>query len=257
MSFRNALTLSVAAGILATVSVLPAFAGTFAQFNQQSGANAFSLTGAATPGQVLSSTVPVFFNFQNVAGNPTFTQPVPFSTDIMGMLTFNAVSSGATTTSGGLLIEPFSTASWTFKVMGNQTFGAFTFLDGQNLLTGTSVPSVPGNTTGSLSGTPGGNSATFGGSDAPPVGPLTNTVTFTSDFINYTGASSKAYGFSFSSVFMNYSAGPGGTVAPFTAAGTGTFSAISGVPEPGAVAMLAGLGVTGSLFAFRRLRRRR
>ena len=46
---------------------------------------------------------------------------------------------------------------------------------------------------------------------------------------------------------------------PFTAAGTGTFSAVvpSGVPEPGAVAMLAGLGVTGSLFAFRRLRRRR
>jgi len=255
MSFRNALTLGLAAGILATVSLLPASAGTFAQFSQQSGGNAFTLTGPVSPGQVLSTTAtPVFFNFLAAPGNPTFTSPVPLSMDISAVLTLSATSS-TPVLPGPTPQESFNNVSFSFTTTTNQTVGGFFIPAGTNLLTGSSV-AIGAPISATLSGVNASNSATFSGGDVGVPPALTNVVTFSSAYINFAGATNKAYAYSFSSVFMNFSAGPTGII-PFTAAGTGTFSANSGVPEPGAVAMLAGLGVTGSLFAFRRLRRRR
>jgi hypothetical protein len=255
MSFRNALTLSLAAGILATVSIIPACAGTFAQFNQQTGNNAFALTGAVSPGQVLSTTsTPVFFNFLSAAGNPLFTAPVPLGMDISAVLTLTATSS-TPVIPGPTPQESFNNVSFSFTTTANQTVNGFFIPAGTNLLTGSSF-AAPVPISATLAGVSGANSATFSGGDTGVPPALTNTVTFSSAYINFTGATNKAYAYSFSSVFMNFSASPTG-LNPFTAAGTGTFSANNGVPEPGAVAMLAGLGVTGSLFAFRRLGRRK
>src|SRR5438045_1519557 len=141
MSFRNALTLSVAAGVLATVSMIPASAGTFAQFVQQSGANAFSLTGAASPGQVLGTTAtPVFFQFKTAPGNPTFLGPAGAqNTDIMALLTLSATSTAGAAPSGSSASEAFGNATFTFTSQVNQTVGGLFIPAGANLLTGMTV----------------------------------------------------------------------------------------------------------------------
>jgi hypothetical protein len=276
MRFRNALTLSCTAGILAIASVLPASAGTFAQFIQQVGNNAFSLTapsslGPPPTGQVLSATgLPVFFQFKNSPDGPIASAPL--NTDILATLTFTTTSvSGAIPVGANQAIEQFSPVSFSFIATG-QTIGSFVIPAGTNLLTGTttffSPPPPPPVVNGfnSLSGTLGGSSATFSGSDVNinqagnPTAPIAQRVNYSSAYIDFTTAFNKAFAYSFSSVQPIYSVSgppPGGFINPFTASGSGTFSAVQAVPEPSAVAMLAGLGVTGSLFAFRRLRRRR
>jgi hypothetical protein len=262
MSFRNALTLSVAAGILATLSVIPASAGTFAQFVQQTGTNAFSLSGAFPPGQVLATNAtPIFFQFKNVAGNPTNTIPVSlFDQNISAIATLTATSNGPAVP-GTFDSESFGNATFTFTTVANQTVNGNFIPAGSLLLKGVVTPSGIFPVAGTLSGLDQGNSATFAGSDVNNLPINQNTVMFSSDYIDFTGSMSNAYAFSFSSVFMDFRTDGGfpfTNIKPFTAAGTGTFSSTAGqVPEPGAVAMLAGLGVTGSLFAFRRLRRRR
>jgi len=270
MRFRNALTLSCTAGILAVASVLPVSAGTFAQFIQQAGNNAFSLTapsslGPPPTGQVLSTTgLPVFFQFKNSPDGPIASAPL--NVDIAAILTFTTSSVGGAIPSGTQAIEAFAPVTFSFIAVGQPGVAA-----GSNLLTGTttffSPPPPPPAVNGfnALAGTLGASSATFSGSDVNinmagnPTAPIAQRVNYSSAYIDFTSAFNKAFAYSFSSVQPIYSVSgppPGGFINPFTASGTGTFSAVA-VPEPGAVAMLAGLGVTGSLFACRRLRRRR
>jgi len=100
------------------------------------------------------------------------------------------------------------------------------------------------------------SSLSFGGHDDT----FGTVVTFTSDYVNFGGASQKAYAWGFSGVTPQTTVQTSGPFTPgyftnFVAEEAGTFSAIfpSAVPEPGTLSMLFGLGISGSLF----LRRRR
>jgi len=273
MRFRNAITLSCTAGILAVASVLPVSAGTFAQFIQQGGGNGFSLTAPSSPGppptgQLLSTTaLPIVFQYKGSPDGPIASAPL--NVDIFGTLTFTTSSVGGAIPSGTQAIEAFAPVSFSFTATG-QTIGTFVIPAGANLLTGTttffSPPPPPPAVNGfnALSGTLGASSASFSGSDVNinmfgnPTAPIAQRVNYSSTYINFNTAFNKAFAYSFSSVQPIYGISgppPGGFINPFTAAGSGTFSAV--VPEPGAIAMLASLGVTGSLLVGRRLRRRR
>jgi len=107
------------------------------------------------------------------------------------------------------------------------------------------------------------NTATFGGSDLVIGGTYETTVTFTSDYINFAGATNKGYAIGYSGITPLYQTESGAMFDPifinqFLAEEAGTFSATGltppNLPEPGAISMLLGLGISSSLFLRRRRR---
>jgi hypothetical protein len=73
-----------------------------------------------------------------------------------------------------------------------------------------------------LSGLPNAQAGDLGGSTllVPP-----DTVTFSSDFIDFSAVTERGFSLGFSSIVPGLSVGSGGFFVPFTAAGTGTFAA--------------------------------
>ena len=102
-----------------------------------------------------------------------------------------------------------------------------------------------------LTGQIGGGAGNFQTSDPP------NTLTYTSDFIDFSSAVSKSRSISFTSATPSFVVAPDGILQSFTAAGTGTFAvdyvAATSVPEPTTVALL-GIGFIGAGMARRRMR---
>jgi hypothetical protein len=243
-------------GSLLLGSVMMSSAGTFAQFIEQTGGNAFSFTGG-NAGTLSTTNTLVFFQFKSTGGIATL-QPTPFDVNISGRLTFSAVANGTPATAGSNPSQQFGTTGFTFTSAANQGVGGVFIPAGTNLLTGTVTPSGLPLVAGTLSGPNGGSSATYSGSDVNPPPGFANDVTFSSAYLDFTGSFNDAYAYSFSSVSPSYTLGgafPFQFINPFTAAGTGTFSS-DVVPEPGLMALMAGMGVFGSLLAFRRVRLR-
>jgi Peptidase family C25/SdrD B-like domain len=183
----------------------------FAQFLERTGSQDFVFTnnsGSSGSFSTIGGGAPVYFFYQNIAG---------LHTSLQGLQ--NAHLSVATTTTqvstlnGSSLVQPLNQATVititrdTAAPIGNGTR--------RNLLTITTTTST---STPSLSGTSGGNSASFS------VTTPDHTVTFTSDFLNFNATSARAAAMSFSSVVPNFSQGAGGFLANHTAVGTGTFS---------------------------------
>jgi hypothetical protein len=133
-----------------------------------------------------------------------------------------------------------------------------------NLLTMTVTTILLNGASGLLSATAlPSNTATFGGSDLVIGGTYETTVTFTSDYIDFTGATNKGYAIGYSGITPLYQTEEGGMFDPifinqFLAEEAGTFSATGlappNLPEPGAISMLVGLGISSSLFLRRRRR---
>jgi len=244
------------AGSLLLGSVMMSNAGTFAQFIEQTGGNAFSFTGG-NAGTLSTTNTLVFFQFKSTGGITTL-QPTPFDANISGRLTFSAIANGTSATAGSNPSQQFGTTSFTFTSAANQVVGGILIPAGTNLLTGTVTPSGFPLVAGTLSGPNGGSSATYSGSDVNPPPGFANNVTFSSAYLNFTGSFNDAYAYSFSSVSPFFSLGgafPFQFINRFTAAGSGTFSS-DVVPEPGSIALLAGMGITFGGIAFSRRRRR-
>lgn len=102
-----------------------------------------------------------------------------------------------------------------------------------NLLTITFSPIV--SVAPSVSGTAGGNSASFSATTPD------HTVVFTSDFLDFSSSTQRNFALSFSSVLPALSSGAGGFLNTFAAAGSGTFASN---PKPFVVTVVTAANVT-------------
>lgn len=234
-------------------------AATFAQFIQQNKtATGFVLNGGTAGLGTLSqegSSLPIFFQFGAFANSSLLNK------NINATLTLKATTSD-NATPGPTPTQDFNHVTWVITANGTQVINGVTIANGANLLTGTSgYMTGTANVGGTISGAANGNSATFSGSDVNTGDPsFFNTVTYTSDFINFTGATNKAYAYAFSSVNPMYFVDgtfPNQFIGSFTAQGAGTFSAVlTAVPEPGSISLAMSLCCGGGLFFWRRRRSR-
>lgn len=123
---------------------------------------------------------------------------------------------------------------------------AFKIVDSSNrvLLSGTSD-------FGLLSGKKNGSNGSLEATDDVPI----DNVSFASDFVNLGSPkyAAQAYSITTTSQDPKFGLDDNGWLKTSTGAYNGNFS-IAEVPEPGALAMLIGFGVSGSLFIIRRRR---
>jgi len=235
-------------------------ATTFAQFIQANATPGFVLTGGTTGSGTLANTpsagTPIIFQFKDLAASSLLNQNVD------AMLTLTGTTSDNARQSGSNAQQDYNLVTFHLTAVADAHNAALGIAGGANLLTGTS--GMSGFNGGTLSGATGGNSATFAGSDVSTGAPaFFNTVTYSSDFINFSGVTGKAYAYSFSAVNPMYfldGTFPNFFIRSFTASGTGTFSSNAGgpapVPEPGTLAMFVGMGISGGLLTLRRRRAR-
>lgn len=219
--------------------------------------------GTGTAGSF--GTIPVVFYFQQPSDTPTL-QKTPFGVAIDGTLSLMAHASDAAAAVGSQEVQDFNNITMSITVSNTANNTALGLKPGSVLLAATS--GMNGDLIGgTLSGTEGGKSATFSGTDVTQGSPLFfNTVAFSSDYIDFTSASNKAYAYSYSNVIPFYSMYNSGPNAPFDdyimsflTDGSGTFSSNFApvVPEPGSLALFAGLGMSGALLGLKRRRSRR
>lgn len=180
---------------------------TFAQFTQRTGGQDFVFTNNLTNAtfQTVSGGSAVSFTYLNVVGLPPELQgPQNARVVVTASTTTFAATSG-----GNRTIQPFN-QTFRIEIIRETPFAGRT-----NLLTAVVTPI--GSSLPELSGDEGSFSAAFTAST-----PVQN-VTFTSEFISFTGSTSRNLGLAFSSVNPIYSLGFN-FVNSFNAAGTGTFA---------------------------------
>jgi hypothetical protein len=218
---------------------------TFAQFVESSpnhdiigtnnGGTSFSLSN-------INGGVPVNFFYSNINGlDPQLIGSQAATLTISGSTTMPATSGG------GNITQTFTPSSLvTVTILRNTpaTVGNGTRRD---LLTVTF--------SGDLFGGAGGNQASFNSSTPG------DTVTFASDFLDFTGTTARSSALAFSSVNPSFSLGAGNFVASFTADMAGTYSSnpppVVTVPEPATViVLLAASGITCVAVLHRRRKRR-
>lgn len=188
---------------------------TFAQFIERNGAQDFRFKTISTREAVfetISGGSEIYFRYQNIQNLP------PALQDFQEAKLYLSVRTGSTATSpGGVVIQPFDQLGEIRIVRdtpapvggGNRT----------NLLTIT-INAI-GSASPILTGTSGGNSATFSATTPDHI------VTFTSDFLGFNQTTQRNLGLSFSSVVNNLSLNSptvNNFVKEFTAAGSGTFA---------------------------------
>jgi hypothetical protein len=187
------------------------------------------------PGGTLTGTLQVDFFYEGINGVNTNEQLATLTVDLS-----TTQGCGATCNTSNLQEGGFA---GTFSILLN------TPVDGMdNLLSGTITDTAGG---GVLSGTGGAAALSVSGAD----------VNFTSDFISFEPSSFENLTFGFSSVTPGLTSDGEGSVASFTAAGTGTFASnpapFVATPEPASMLLIgAGLIALGS-FGRKRLSGRR
>jgi len=252
---RGWYALLVSAGILGVSSAAHASAVSFAQFTQSApGGNGFSYvnnglgndaefdTNGLTTGGLA---IPVNFTFLIVSG--------PLPADLQGVqnatLTLTTSTTSPVTTSG-----PFSMEAVT---------GAGAQTDTLTITRDTPAAEGTGSRTNLLTVSFTGNFIGVLGGLTPQLeadSTLGNTVTYSSDFLNFTNAIQRDFSSTFTS-WITAADGNGleidptdGFYASATSAGTGTFDAAVSIPEPASTAPAA-LIAGAAIFAFRRSRR--
>ena len=173
----------------------------------------------------------------------TFNIFVPqFPTPVRALMGFSINSNGACSTAGTQTQEPLSGGLLTITVdPTDPTYGGT--YGGQTLLSATFASSGISQDTSSANPNP-----AFGA--ASP----TDSVVFTSPWVTLAQPERFTYSYSAGG---NLSCGPNSELNTVLLGGNGNFSAATatGVPEPGAVGMLLGTGIAGSLMFFRRKRK--
>ena len=234
MLFRNAITLTCAAGTLAAMNVAPASAQTFASFlyNGPATTSYDSATGVFS-----GVDIPIGFTFN-----------VPNSLDITShsaTLTFNAsrISDFTQATFFGSRFDAQQLVLTSFHITG---------LDGGNLLSGSNI------TPATLLGADGSSVASLSGSqNSAGTG-----IHFQSDYLTFPAvtAADTDLSWTLENITPRFSGttGPGANFNSFQSSITGAFrSPTAGVPEPGAIALIGSFFVCGSVFGASRLRRRK
>jgi hypothetical protein len=215
--------------LFASTSNRPGDTNNYYQFVNQPGNGLFRTTISGAAPQF----IPQSFTFNIFV--PTFPTPV------QALLGFSLTSNGACSTAGTQTQEPLSAGLMTITVdPADPTYGGAH--GGQTLLSATFASSGISQDTGSANPNP-----AFGA--ASP----TDNVVFTSPWV--TLSQPERFTFSYSAG-GNLSCGPNSELNSVLLGGNGNFSAqfATGVPEPGAIGMLFGTGVTASLFFWRRRR---
>jgi len=233
MHLRKSMSLGVAVGFLATIASLPVSAQVLTKIGNT------QINGTATNVAYDGTS----FTLGNGAGNSA--------------QFFGSVGQG-NNNNIDIVFGPVTKTGFTVDAMGNfnvlTTGGTFKLTDHT-----TNAVVLQGSFgSGALGGTIGGNSGsfnlltasvTYGGVGGP--GNL-----FPAGFL-LTGGSLQA-GFVTSLPFAGTGGPPFTNVAPFVGTDTLTFSALRpAVPEPGAIALFSSLGVCGTMFGLRRMRRRK
>jgi len=215
--------------LFASISNRPGDTNNYYQFVNQPGTGTFRTTISGAAAQF----VPQLF---------TFNVFVPqFPTPVRALMGFSLSTNGACSTAGTQTQEPLSGGLIAITVdPTDPTYGGT--YGGQTLLNATFASSGISQDTASANPNP-----AFGA--ASPA----DAVVFSSPWV--TAAQPERFTYSYSAG-GNLTCGPNSELNTVLLGGNGNFSAqtATGVPEPGAIGMLLGTGVTASLFAWRRRR---
>jgi hypothetical protein len=236
-------------GLLA-VSITAANAVTFASFDLDTTVPvttpnpAWQLTAGGTL-TLIASPSPFTFNF--AAAATTFGLPVA---DVGLYQNVNLVFSAQTNGPGtgfGTVLQPMTNITFSFvTTIAEHGVGV-----GTVLLSGTGT-AILGSQGIQLTGASGGNTASLLAQDNAV---LLSNVSFNSGIPTLNAGLSSAFEEQIALSFTSVNPGliiPGfiGTPSPFTASGNGTFAATANaVPEPGAMAGLLAIAVSGTVFA--------
>jgi hypothetical protein len=218
---------------------------TFAQFLQNGGGNAFNYTSQGTAGQpggsasLSTSNTALFFTYTSIVGLPV---------DLTGIqnahITFTSFTTLGPTVSSNGFDEVFNGSG------GNSAM----------ITISRDTPAAEGNGSRTILLQVIFTPFTFsgsGGSGAFSASSLSGSVTFASDFLDFSNTIQRDLGLSFSSISPPLSIGANGFFNSFTAAGTGTFSSNPVpmfIPEPSTYLMM-GVALVGLLgYAVRRRR---
>ena len=196
----------------------------------------------------------VLFAFKDLAPTSVLGQ------QIQAVVTLTAKSNGSLF-GQGTTISPFrqnfanvtlmltaQSSSGTFQTLANGTH----VLNGTNLLTLNSQIATPNPAGDQFSGQR--NSGTLSGGDDPGINDVVFTSFYIPDLVNHQ-QDDYALGFTSITPILARVGSAGLSTAgirSFTAAAIGTFDTEQNVPEPGALALMVGMGVSGSVFAMRR-----
>ena len=229
------LLIFAAAALFSGNGLLQAAPTTFAQFFELFGTNDFvfhNMEEGATfntiPG---GSQVGFLFYSANVPGSEV-TGVLPAGVQLATLTRTSTINTPANCDA------PCLAGSQVNQPIANTTITITRNSDNANLLTILALNSV-------LTGGIEGNASTSFGSDPP------QTVTFTSDFIDFGSTASRAYSVGYTSVVPSLHVGGNGFLQNFTAAGAGTFSADFVVPEPTSF-LLIGTGLLAVALVSRR-----
>ena len=264
MKVRGMFVPALAAGLL-SLTVL-SNAQTFAQQNTttqrpfeflNSGTQSTSgLTTTGNASAAAAGTMPVTFYFTDSAPLLGYTGPTGPINSIFANLTINnavvtAPTSGLTVAGNydTNLTDTTSGPTFIYTVAGTQTVGGMTFNNGADLL---SVFLAGGNFQFSAEGTTGRTANIIQSTGAGGT-----LVTYASDFLNLTNQRQQTVSYAFNDATAQNNVNANGVLNTNTYNGTGIFSLnipASQTPEPGAIAMLVGMGVSGSAFVLRRRR---
>lgn len=244
---------AIAIAVLLFTSIQPAQAQssvTFAQFVERNGTQDFVFTnngGSSATFQTVTNGSPVsFFFFPNISGLPAELQGPQNATLVM---TSNITQ--AASLNGGVINQPMDQV--TTITIFRDTPASVGSGSRRNLL---SISFSPNLDVPQLTGTNGGNSATFSATTSP-LSPNQNVV-FTSDFLRFDMTTQRNLAFSFSSVLPSLAIGNGGFLQSFTAAGSGTFASdtppVFNPPPTAATATVSGRVTTANNSAIGRVR---
>lgn len=223
-------TLALAAGF--AVAAPAAAVTTFATFSATSNAPSVEFTGTSNGAGTLSSTAqPVTFRFLDAAGGENFT-------DFAAIFNLAATTSGGSVTSG-IGIAPVTSGNLSFTSASAVSFGGVT---GTNFLTAVFSGSA---LTAQINGT----TANYG------VAFPASSVTFTSDFLDFSDSTERDLAFAITGInpaisAANFSGGTGsfaGTITGSFSADTFAGAGLPSVPEPATWAlMIGGFGMVGT-----------
>jgi hypothetical protein len=255
MKFTSALVVA-AATLLASTAASATSVVTFATYSSTaSGTNFRWVRSAATTagnnaknvsfyttsranGTVAGATNVVFFYKDLGAFSSTFNSGIPAK-----LLLEGTVTNTPATRSGTQITQTSLTGTFSFTANNMISFGS---ASGRNLLSGSFSQVTFSGTNGGSTG--GINGSTTGGS----------SISYSSDFLTFSGGSSYDIGFSLTSILPLLSQTNNRALASFRGVLTGNFSSNPApvppsIPEPGTWAMMiAGIGLVG--FARRRRR---